>query len=236
MPSLRRRKTNPEPPVDLDMMGPGFEDTRRKSRKIILAGVIMAIAAGGASFVLLSRAQSQAANNQVPHVAVVVAARASSLGTLVSLSAARACGSAAASARCDRSVHCRRSARRGCTTGCPGGGMESLGAIRATNTARWASVRIHTASAVRSDSICDANKLWVAADTSTVSSVANGLRTTAPMAQDGYLGTHMVWARPAPSNKRTTTVVLRVCLKRGCEGHLPLTKFFSAAQLRKSRS
>ena len=75
MPSIRRRKTNPEPPVDLDMMGPGFEDSRRKSRKIILAGVIMAIAAGGASFVLLSRAQSQAANNQVPHVAVVVAAR-----------------------------------------------------------------------------------------------------------------------------------------------------------------
>jgi Flp pilus assembly protein CpaB len=74
MPSIRRRKAAPETPVEMDM-GVGFEDTRRKSRKIILAGVIMAIAAGAASFVLLSRAQQQAASNQAPHVAVVVAAR-----------------------------------------------------------------------------------------------------------------------------------------------------------------
>src|SRR5947208_3610300 len=74
MPSIRRRKSTPEIPVEMDM-GVGFEDTRRKSRKIILAGVALAIAAGVGSFVLLSRAQQQAASNQTPRVSVVVAAR-----------------------------------------------------------------------------------------------------------------------------------------------------------------
>ena len=74
MPVIRRRRNNPPPSLEMDM-GPGFDDTRRRSRKIIFAGLIMAVAAGGASFVLLSRAQQQAADSQSPRVSVVVAAR-----------------------------------------------------------------------------------------------------------------------------------------------------------------
>jgi Flp pilus assembly protein CpaB len=57
-------------------MGIGFDEGRRRSRKIILAGVAMAIAAGAGSFWFLSRVQDQASTQvEAAKVSVVVAAR-----------------------------------------------------------------------------------------------------------------------------------------------------------------
>jgi Flp pilus assembly protein CpaB len=52
-----------------------FRDHGRRGRWIIIAGVILALVAGGGGFYLLSQAQQEAANQDLPMIAVVVAAR-----------------------------------------------------------------------------------------------------------------------------------------------------------------
>src|SRR5204863_2001661 len=55
-------------------VAPTIAETRTRSRKLIVAGVILAVCAGLGSFVFLQRAQTNA-EVQVPKVSVVVAAR-----------------------------------------------------------------------------------------------------------------------------------------------------------------
>lgn len=52
-----------------------YKDTSRRGRYIIIIGVILAIAAGGAAFVLINRAQEDAATGPAQKVNVVVAVR-----------------------------------------------------------------------------------------------------------------------------------------------------------------
>jgi Flp pilus assembly protein CpaB len=52
-----------------------YKDTSRRGRYIIIIGIILAIAAGGAAFVLINRAQQEAATGPAEKVNVVVAVR-----------------------------------------------------------------------------------------------------------------------------------------------------------------
>src|SRR5262249_17374024 len=52
------------------------------------------------------------------------------------------------------------------------------------------------------------NGLWVAALTISLSCLANRLQSTDTMAEERHLGQNLVGARPAPSHRITTTVVL----------------------------
>ena len=71
---LRRKKSDRSAASEFDA-GPSMSETRTRSRKLIIAGVILAFCAGIGSFVYLQRAQQQATNSGVPRVAVVVAAK-----------------------------------------------------------------------------------------------------------------------------------------------------------------
>ncbi len=55
--------------------GPSIAETRTRSRKLIVAGLVLALCAGIGSYVLISRAQQSAGNTAIPKVAVVVASR-----------------------------------------------------------------------------------------------------------------------------------------------------------------
>ena len=55
--------------------GPSMAETRTRSRKLVMAGLVLALCAGIGSYVLISRAQQAAGNTAVPKVAVVVASR-----------------------------------------------------------------------------------------------------------------------------------------------------------------
>ena len=57
-------------------MDPEFRDNKRRSKMIIVIGVILALVAGGAAFYLVNQAQQQAAQSATQNVAVVVAVRA----------------------------------------------------------------------------------------------------------------------------------------------------------------
>ena len=136
----------------------------------------------------------------------MVAALASSQGALASLSAAGT-GCAHAAAR----VGAGRATSRRCEGG-GGSGVALSGGSAGLRATHRTALYPCAAGSVRRDCACDGHTLWVACVTIDLSSVANSLRPTAPMAQEWYLGTHMVRARPVPSNKRTTTVVLcNVC-------------------------
>ncbi len=63
-----------------------YKDTSRRGKVIVVAGVVLALVAGGASFYLLSQAQQNAGAVEVPRVAVVVAAVAIPARTPVQLS------------------------------------------------------------------------------------------------------------------------------------------------------
>ena len=52
-----------------------MQDTRRRSHKLVVAGVILALAAGIGSYVVISRAQSSAGTTAIPKVSVVIAAK-----------------------------------------------------------------------------------------------------------------------------------------------------------------
>jgi Flp pilus assembly protein CpaB len=68
-----KKKTQQAPPEF--EAGPGFQETRRRSHKLIVAGLLMAVVAGVGSYVLLTRAQQSAGSTVVPKAVVVVAAR-----------------------------------------------------------------------------------------------------------------------------------------------------------------
>src|SRR5258707_300197 len=73
MPIIKRKNNAKGPSVEMEL---GIVEGRRRSRKILLAGVVMAIAAGLGSFVFLQRAQDHSAGEvQAAKVSVVVAAR-----------------------------------------------------------------------------------------------------------------------------------------------------------------
>jgi Flp pilus assembly protein CpaB len=55
--------------------GPSIQETRRRSRKLIVAGLLLAASAGIGSYILVSRAQQSAGATVIPTVAVVVATR-----------------------------------------------------------------------------------------------------------------------------------------------------------------
>jgi Flp pilus assembly protein CpaB len=67
------KKKSKETPEEFEL-GPSIAESRGRSRKIIMAGVILAIAAGLGSYVLLSRAQT-AGTAPIPKTALVVATR-----------------------------------------------------------------------------------------------------------------------------------------------------------------
>jgi Flp pilus assembly protein CpaB len=69
-----RRKKNAVVAPEFDI-GPSMQETRTRSRKLIVAGVILAVCAAVGSFVFLSRAQQAATGTSVPRVSVVVAAK-----------------------------------------------------------------------------------------------------------------------------------------------------------------
>jgi Flp pilus assembly protein CpaB len=52
-----------------------YKDPSKRGRWIVIIGVVLAIAAGGAAFYLISQAQQQAGQAGLQKVAVVVAAR-----------------------------------------------------------------------------------------------------------------------------------------------------------------
>ena len=81
MPSLRKRQTTAPPEFDLGTAG---TETQKRSRKIIVAGLILAVCAGVGSFVLITRAQGQVTATSVPMTTVVVAARVISAQTALS--------------------------------------------------------------------------------------------------------------------------------------------------------
>lgn len=56
-------------------VGPSIQETRTRSRKLVVAGLLLAVCAGIGSYVLLSRAQQAAGTASLPQVTVVVAAR-----------------------------------------------------------------------------------------------------------------------------------------------------------------
>ena len=52
-----------------------YKDPSKRGRWIVLVGIVLAVAAGGAAFFLISQAQAQAGQGGLQKVAVVVAAR-----------------------------------------------------------------------------------------------------------------------------------------------------------------
>src|SRR5512140_178785 len=56
-------------------VGPSMAETRTRSRKLIVAGIVLALCAGVGSYVVMSRAQQSSATAGVPKVSVVVATR-----------------------------------------------------------------------------------------------------------------------------------------------------------------
>ena len=69
------RKKKPQPASAEFELGPSIAETRTRSRKLIVAGVVLAVCSGLGSFVFLSRAQQQASSSAAPTVAVLVATR-----------------------------------------------------------------------------------------------------------------------------------------------------------------
>jgi Flp pilus assembly protein CpaB len=69
---LRRDKTQPQPEFDAGLT---MAETRTRSRKLVVAGFLLALCAGVGSYVLLVRAQQSVATTTVPHISVVVAAK-----------------------------------------------------------------------------------------------------------------------------------------------------------------
>lgn len=55
--------------------GPSMAETRTRSRKLIVAGVLLALCAGMGSYVLISRAQQSAGTATIPKASLVVATR-----------------------------------------------------------------------------------------------------------------------------------------------------------------
>src|SRR2546427_2265492 len=52
-----------------------YKDSSRRGKFIIVLGVILALAAGGAAFYLINQAQQQAGSGSAPKLSLVVAAR-----------------------------------------------------------------------------------------------------------------------------------------------------------------
>jgi Flp pilus assembly protein CpaB len=52
-----------------------YKDTNRRGKAIVVLGLVLAVAAGGAAFYLISQAQQQAGQDEIQKVPVVVAAR-----------------------------------------------------------------------------------------------------------------------------------------------------------------
>ena len=71
---LPRKAKKPQPISAEFEHGPSISETRTRSRKLIVAGVVLAICSGLGSFMLLSRA-SQGGDNALPTVSVLVASR-----------------------------------------------------------------------------------------------------------------------------------------------------------------
>lgn len=63
-----------------------YKDSKRRGKFVIIAGVLLAIVAGGASFYLISQAQKSAGEGEVTRVNVVVAVRAIPARTPISAS------------------------------------------------------------------------------------------------------------------------------------------------------
>src|SRR5262245_18570154 len=70
-----RRKRNEKAITPETAVGPSAAETRTRSRKLIVAGVILAVCAAVGSFVYLTRAQQAAVGAGVPRISVVVAAK-----------------------------------------------------------------------------------------------------------------------------------------------------------------
>jgi Flp pilus assembly protein CpaB len=68
------KKKSQQVPAEFEV-GPSIQETKTRSRKLIVAGLLLALCAGIGSYVLLSRAQQSAGNASIPQVTVVVAAR-----------------------------------------------------------------------------------------------------------------------------------------------------------------
>jgi Flp pilus assembly protein CpaB len=73
MPSFGKKKT-PAATQEFDL-GPSITETRTRSRKLIIAGVVLAVCSGVGSFVFLQRAQTAATEGAGPQVSVLVAKR-----------------------------------------------------------------------------------------------------------------------------------------------------------------
>jgi len=69
MPLIRGKPKTANPDFDLG----GSSDSQKRGRKIVVAGVVLAVCAGVGSFVVIQRAQDQATSVSVPKVSVVVA-------------------------------------------------------------------------------------------------------------------------------------------------------------------
>ncbi|MBM4408210.1 MAG: Flp pilus assembly protein CpaB [Chloroflexi bacterium] len=78
------RKKKPQPVSAEFDLGPSIAETRTRSRKLIVAGLVLAVASGLGSFVFLSRAQQQASSSAAPTVPVVVASRTITARTPIS--------------------------------------------------------------------------------------------------------------------------------------------------------
>lgn len=72
---LPRKAKKPQPSSAEFEVGPSISETRTRSRKLIVAGVVLAICSGLGSFMLLSRASQQASDSSLPTVSVIVASR-----------------------------------------------------------------------------------------------------------------------------------------------------------------
>jgi Flp pilus assembly protein CpaB len=68
------KKKSQQGPTEFEV-GPSIQENRTRSRKLIVAGLLLAVVAGVGSYVLLTRAQQAASNTAIPQVTVVVAAR-----------------------------------------------------------------------------------------------------------------------------------------------------------------
>jgi Flp pilus assembly protein CpaB len=78
MPLVKRK--NKQDPHEFEA-GPSMAETRTRSRKLIVAGVVLALCAGLGSYVLISRAQQSVGVPEIPKVALVVAAHTISART-----------------------------------------------------------------------------------------------------------------------------------------------------------
>src|SRR5262249_62100437 len=73
VPPRRDARSLEAPTNGMDME---FRDDRRRGKFIIVLGLILAVAAGGAAFYLVNQAQSQAGQQDLQKVSIVVAVRA----------------------------------------------------------------------------------------------------------------------------------------------------------------